>query len=66
VAREAYGQWDPTWIVFRRWLLSDAPAWFRDLYGRRGPAFADWLRAHPRIKPLVRWAFDRCIERGRA
>jgi len=31
VAREVYGADNPRWLEFRTWLLTQAPAWFRDL-----------------------------------
>ena len=38
VAREVYGKDDPRWLMFRAWLLGDAPAWFRGLYLRQASA----------------------------
>ena len=43
VAREVYGEANPQWLMFRRWLLGDSPIWFRNLYISRGEAFANWL-----------------------
>jgi hypothetical protein len=55
VAREVYGETDPRWRLFRMWLSSElAPAWFRALYLRHGPAFAAWLHLHPRLKPWIK------------
>lgn len=55
VAREVYGETDPRWRLFRMWLYSGlAPGWFRALYLRHGPAFAAWLRVHPRLKPWIK------------
>jgi len=54
VAREVYGADNPKWLLFRTWLLEDAPAWFRVLYLHHGESFARWLRNKPRVKAVVR------------
>ena len=36
VARAAFGETDIRWLIFRSWLLEDAPVWFRRLYIRQG------------------------------
>ena len=36
VARAAFGETDIRWMIFRAWLIDDAPAWFRSLYLRHG------------------------------
>jgi len=60
VAREIFGLADPRWILFRRWLLDQAPAWFRALYLRHGQRLAAWLRHRPRCQALVRrWMIRR-------
>jgi hypothetical protein len=61
VAREAYGKEDPRWLVFRGWLLTSAPDWFRDAYVAHGPAFAAWLHDKPAAKAGVRFLMDRAI-----
>jgi hypothetical protein len=58
VARAAYGADNPRWMVFRTWLLEDAPGWFRVAYLRHGPAFAAWLEDKPLARALVRVAMD--------
>lgn len=63
VAREVYGPENPKWLVFRAWLLTRAPRWLCRLYLARGPAFAQWLRRHPRWKLPVRLLMDR-VTRG--
>lgn len=54
VARAAFGEGDFRWMIFRAWLLDDAPAWFRALYLRHGPAAGRWLAGRPRERALVR------------
>ena len=61
VARAVYGVEDGRWLQFRAWLLGSAPAWFRELYLRHGPAFADWLADKPLMKILLRRLMDRAI-----
>lgn len=54
VAREVYGEENPKWRQFRRWLFEDAPARLRRWYLRHGAEFAAWLRENPEYKPQVR------------
>lgn len=54
VARAAFGADDFRWMLFRAWLLEDAPSWFRSLYMRGGPSVGTWLAAKPRARALVR------------
>jgi hypothetical protein len=69
VARAVYGEADPNWLLFRGWLLVDAPAWFRRLYIRHGARVARWLEPHAYLKaPLRRWMDARIaghVARGR-
>lgn len=63
VAREVYGEENPKWLVFRQWMLSEAPAWFRRLYTRHGESFARWLAPRPWAKKLVKaWMDSRIRE----
>src|ERR1700704_793943 len=43
VARAAFGVADIRWMIFRAWLLEDAPPWFRALYLRHGEMVGAWL-----------------------
>jgi hypothetical protein len=61
VAREVYGDRDPRWLLFRGWLLTDAPDWLRRLYISEGRSFAAWLHDKPAAKAAVRWLMDRAI-----
>jgi hypothetical protein len=54
VARAAFGENDIRWLIFRAWLLEDAPAWFRVLYIRYGARVGDWLQGRDNIRRLVR------------
>ena len=58
VAREVYGEANPQWLLFRRWLLGDSPSWFRNLYISKGEAFANWLSKNAWLKPLIRRWMD--------
>ena len=68
VARAAFGEDDIRWMVFREWLVADAPAWFRALYIRHGERFGAWLADKPRARAVVRRAMGVAIRRklGRA
>ena len=58
VAREVYGEANPQWLMFRRWLLGDSPSWFRNLYISKGEAFANWLSRNTWLKPMIRRWMD--------
>lgn len=69
VARAVYGEADPNWLLFRGWLLVDAPSWFRRFYIRHGARIARWLEPRGYLKvPLRRWMDARIaghLARGR-
>ena len=54
VAREVYGIENPKWIMFRTWLLNDAPSWFRNLYIKYGERFAKFISNKPVLKTIIR------------
>jgi len=54
VARAAFGEADIRWMIFRAWLLDDAPVWFRRLYLGYGESVGDWLAGRDRARLLVR------------
>lgn len=58
VAREVYGVENPKWVLFREWLLSKAPAWFRNLYIKHGERFAEFISNKPKLKSLIRRWMD--------
>ncbi len=62
VARAVYGEENPRWMMFREWLLCDAPAWFREIYTRHGERFARWISPHGWIKAAIRVWMDARIE----
>jgi hypothetical protein len=62
VAREVYGEWNPKWLIFRNWLLTEAPAWLREWYLENGEATAEWLKLHPWAKGPVRWLMNLVVE----
>ena len=64
VAREVYGQESINWIVFREWLLHEAPSWFRNLYLAKGEKFAAWIADKPKIKAAVRFLMDFVVKKG--
>jgi hypothetical protein len=61
VAREVYGPENPRWLLFREWMVADAPTWFRDVYAARGEAFAAWIHDKPALKAGLRWLMDLAI-----
>jgi polysaccharide export outer membrane protein len=58
VAREVYGEENPKWLLFRAWLLTEAPDWLRDAYHTHGEAFAAWIHDKPLVKLAVRAVMD--------
>jgi hypothetical protein len=56
VARAAFGETDIRWMIFRAWLLDDAPAWFRSLYIRHGELVGAWLSRRDGARRVVRAA----------
>ena len=58
VAREVYGEENPNWLLFRAWLLTEAPIWLRDTYATHGEAFAAWIHNKPVAKLAVRTVMD--------
>lgn len=58
VAREVYGEDRPEWMVFRHWLFTEAPEWFRDLYLEEGERFAEFISDKPVLKRVLRAAMD--------
>ncbi len=64
VARAVYGADNPRWMLFREWLLEDAPRWFRNLYIRHGMSFARWIAPHQCIKSVIRRWMDSRIDRN--
>jgi hypothetical protein len=62
VAREVYGVSNPSWQMFREWLLNDSPVWFRSLYLARGESFARWISNKPVLKAIIRHWMDRRIQ----
>lgn len=62
-AREIYGLENPKWLVFRKWLLNEAPSWLRELYMDYGAYFANWIRNKPRVKRVVKYFMDKIVNR---
>ena len=65
VAREVYGVSDSRWMLFREWLLTKAPHWFRTLYLNHGERFARFISDKPRVKRIIRSWMDTRIEEVR-
>jgi hypothetical protein len=62
VAREVYGKDRAEWMVFRQWLLTEAPEWLLDLYMDEGERFAEFISDKPILKFLVKKAMDIVVE----
>jgi len=54
VARAAFGENDIRWMIFRAWLLDDAPAWFRSLYIDYGETIGASLVGRDNARAVVR------------
>ena len=67
VAREVYGNGNPSWFVFRMWLKYKAPKWFNKLYKKHGEAYASYISNKPKLKWLTKKFMDFIIkEKGKA
>ena len=62
IAREVYGQDNPTWIVFRLWLFTRAPRWFLAWYLKNGEEYAAHLANRPVEKKMWRIWMDQKIK----
>jgi hypothetical protein len=62
VAREVYGEDRAEWMVFRHWLFTEAPEWFRNLYLEEGERFAKFISDKPLLKFIVKKAMDIVVE----
>lgn len=62
VAREVYGEDRAEWMVFRQWLLTEAPEWLLDLYMEEGERFAKFISDKPILKFFVKKAMDIVVE----
>ena len=63
VARAAFGETDVRWMIFRAWLLEDAPVWFRRLYIRHGESVGAWLASRTSARRVVRTLMMPAINR---
>lgn len=61
VAREVYGTQDPKWMIFREWMLHEAPSWFRKLYLTFGERFARFIHDKPQWKNVIRTFMDSIV-----
>ena len=61
VAREVYGVHNPRWLLFRAWLMTQAPGWLRDTYLAHGEQFAAWIHDKPVLKAGVRMLMEAAI-----
>ena len=66
VAREVYGAENPQWLLFRAWLLTEAPDWLREAYVDHGEEFAAWIHDKPLAKAAVKALMDQVIEKYEA
>lgn len=62
VAREVYGKESGEWLVFRHWVLNEAPDWFRDLYIEEGERFAEFISDKPFLKSIVKMGMDTIVK----
>lgn len=61
-AREIFGNEEiegrPVWMIFRDWMLANAPLRFLRAYVANGPAFARYLQVNPAAKAALRPLFE--------
>jgi len=61
VAREVYGAHNPQWLLFRAWLLTDAPVWLRETYLAYGEDVATWIHDKPIVKAAIKGLMDQVV-----
>ena len=61
VAREVYGVENPRWMLFRAWLMTQAPGWLREVYLAHGEEFAAWIHDKPLVKAGIRMLMEAAI-----
>jgi hypothetical protein len=66
VAREVYGEDNPMWLVFRYYVINDAPKWFHNLYRNYGERFAKFISDKPILKRIIRGLMNLAIRRNYA
>jgi hypothetical protein len=66
VAREVYGINNINWVIFRNWLLNDAPATLREFYIENGERFAKFISNKPFVKNIVRSLMDIVVKSEKA
>ncbi|CAB5224933.1 hypothetical protein UFOVP742_43 [uncultured Caudovirales phage] len=62
VAREVYGEANPKWLSFRRWMIKDAPLWLFNAYVKYGEGFANFIKDKPLMKRILRSWMDSKIK----
>ena len=62
VAREVYGVDNPKWLLFRGWMLTEAPKWLLRLYMRFGERISQIIRPMNRVKSILRYFMDNAID----
>lgn len=62
VAREAYGEHNFKWRMFRHWMFFESPRWFLKLYSKHGESFANYIHDKPCLKLIVRKLMDKAIK----
>lgn len=62
VAREVYGQDNPKWMQFRKWVIFYSPRWFYRAYLKHGEKIAEFLKGKDLLKKPIRKFMDAKIE----
>lgn len=62
VAREVYGDQSSEWVIFRDWLVNEAPEWLLDLYSQEGERFALFISDKPWLKSVVRGLMNLVVQ----
>ena len=61
VARAVYGEDNPKWLIFRGWLLDEAPEWLRSTYIKHGEAFAKFIKDKPMLRAVIQVGMDSVV-----
>lgn len=61
IARAAYGEDNPRWMLFRQWLFTKASAGFLSWYLQNGQSVAPYVKSDSRLRAAVRRWMDKKI-----
>lgn len=65
IARLVFGETNPQWRIFRKWMLDNCPGWMINRYGKDGQDLAAWLTGKRLLCGMIRLLMQGCTNRLR-